>query len=212
MFVFAHFGSQKYCSVVQFHIVWFLKRGKVLQCCAKTKEVIFLYWCCGQLARGFVCFLLCSKPMSAHMNAHEAHMSASWAYIPLIWSHINAYLTHRGSYWPQMGSIRTHIKAVLGPYGFLSGAFLHRYVPICYYMKPYWCPVNSCRDMSCTFWVHMDPQPHSWSIRIHAWPMLCPFEFQVGSTSVFCMHECWAHVNNIWSPLGPICKDATGPI
>ena len=43
-----------------------------------------------------------------------------------------------------MDSIRIHIKAVLNPYGFLSGALLDRYVPIWYYMKPYWCPVNSC--------------------------------------------------------------------
>ena len=112
----------------------------------------------------FVCFLLCSKPISAHMNAHEAHMSASWAYIPIIWSHINAYLTHRGPYWPQMRSIRICIKAVLGLYGFLSGAFLDRYVPIWYYMKPYWCPVNSCWVPSGRLRIHS----HIGSIGIHA--------------------------------------------
>ena len=158
------------------------------------------------------------------MNAHEAHMSASWAYIPIIWSHINAYLTHRGPYWPQMGSIRIHIKAVLGPYGFLSGAFLDRYVPIWYYMKPYWifgsifthmvlyeAILVSCEFMLGTFWAPTDPQPHIGSIGIHAWPMLCPFEFHVESNFVY-MHKCWAHVNNIWSHIGPIYKDATGPI
>ena len=136
-----------------------------------------------------MCFLLCSKPISAHMNAHEAHMSASWAYIPIIWSHMNAYLTHRGPYWPQMGSIRIHIKAVLGPYGFLSGAFLDRYVPIWYYMKPYWCPVNSC-------WVPSGP------LRIHS-PTLDPYESM--------LDRCCVHMNFMLGPiLGP-CEQHMNP-
>ena len=120
------------------------------------------------------------------LNAHEAHMSASWAYIPIIWSHINAYLTHRGPYWPQMGSIRIHIKAVLGPYGFLSGAFLDRYVPIWYYMKPYWCPVNSC-------WVPSGP------LRIHS-PTLDPQESM--------LDRCCVHLNFMLNPILFICTSA----
>ena len=48
-------------------------------------------------------------------------------------------------YWPHIGSIRIHIKAILGPYGFLSCAFLDR-------MVLYEAILVSCEFMLGTFW------------------------------------------------------------
>ena len=40
-----------------------------------------MLWAAGE---SYYMFSIVRKPISAHMNAHEAHMSESWAYIPII--------------------------------------------------------------------------------------------------------------------------------
>ena len=143
------------------------------------------------------------------------HIEPIWMYLGLtlrscgaVWVQIWPRWAHMDPYVPHSGSIRIHIKAVLGPYGLLSDVPLDRYAPIWCDMKPYWCLANSC-------WVHFGP------IWIHN-HTLDPYEsmldrccdhmnFVLGPI-VFYTHQYWAHVNNIWSHIGPICKDATGLI
>ena len=71
---------------------------------------------------------------------------------------------------------------------------------ICTHMVSYEAILVSCKFMLGIFWAHMDPLPHIGSIRIHAWPMLCPYQF-FGPILAHLAHI--GPCGPIWARMGP---------